>query len=103
MENERLQQHLSELRKRAPQHISSLTMSSGCGLPMQTPRSYPTSTTIPNQLSGEMAQPHYSMSATSVAGYSSTMPTPITSTMDGSNTTPYTAMYASNPVVDEDI
>jgi hypothetical protein len=23
--------------------------------------------------------------------------------MDGSNTTPYTAMYASNPVVDEDI
>ena len=45
-----------------------------------------------------MAQPYYPMYGTSAA-----MPTPITGTMDGSSTTPYTAMYGSNLVVDDDV
>jgi len=98
MENERLRQHLSELRKRAPQHLSSTTMLSSYGPSMQTPLSYPVPTTIPNRSSGEMAQPYYPMYGTSAA-----MPTPITGTMDGSSTTPYTAMYGSNLVVDDDV
>ncbi|KIM79583.1 hypothetical protein PILCRDRAFT_823114 [Piloderma croceum F 1598] len=105
MENERLQQRLSELRKRAPQlpsTSSSSTIASSYGpTSMQTSRPYPAPIIIPNRAPGEMAQPYYPTSATSVGGYSSMMPGSVNRDFDGSNVTPYA--HAFNPVMDEDL
>jgi hypothetical protein len=107
MENERLQQRLSELRKRAPQlpptSASSTIPSSYGPTSMQTSRPYPAPISIPNRAPGEMAQPYYPTSAASVGGYSSMMPGSVNRDFDGSNVTPYAATYALNPVMDEDL
>ena len=99
MDNERLQQRLSELRKQAPKSLSTITPA-GYGPLMQPSWSYPSLTTIPNQRPGEMTQPYHVMSAANVGRYGSMMPS--SSTLDGSTITPYEAMYTLNPAMDED-
>jgi hypothetical protein len=104
MENERLQQRLSELHKRAPQLPPSSTVASSYGpTSMQSSRPYPAPISIPNRAPGEMAQPYYPTSATNVGGYTSVMPGSFNRDFDGSNVTPYAAMYALNPVMDDDL
>jgi hypothetical protein len=98
VENERLQQRLSDLRKRAP---NPLPLPSSSSMPlMQVARPYPAPPTVPR--SGEMAQPYYPMSAGSMGGYGNSMMPSVSGSLDNSNITPYGSAHASNPVVDED-
>ena len=107
MENERLQQRLTELRKRAPElpsiPSSSAVPSMYTPLSIQGPRSYTAPLSIVNSGAGEMAQPYYPVSATCLGGYSSMMPSPVSGTLDSSNATPYATMFSANPGKDEDV
>jgi len=107
MENERLHQRLSKLRKQAPQLpplASSSTMPASYGpalMPASLP--YPAPVTISNRDPGEMAQPYYSTPATTTGGYNSMMHSSFNSIFCSSDITPHTAMYTLNSVMDEDI
>jgi hypothetical protein len=107
MENERLQQRLSELRKQVPQLTplasNSTTPASYGPTSMQASLPYPAPITISNRDPGEMAQPYYPTPATTTGSYSSMMHSYFNSIFYNSNITPHTAMYALNPAMDEDI